>query len=179
MAYIDQTTVEAIKARGGLAAIAVSHPHFFTTMVDWSYAFGGIPIHLHADHQPWVMRPDPVIRYFDGESVAPLDGLPDMRVIRMGGHFPGSAVLYWPQAPDGGALFTGDTIYICSDPRWVSFMYSYPNRIPLGPTALRRIVSGVAPLMFTRLYDGWGEVQGDAKEATLRSAERYLAHISE
>ena len=179
VAYLDEATIAAIKARGGLAAIAISHPHFFTTMVDWSHAFGGVPIHLSADHRQWVMRPDPVIQYFEGDRVAPLAGAPDMSVIRLGGHFPGSAILHWPQAVGGGALFTGDTIYVCSDPRWVSFMYSYPNRIPLGPTAIKRIATGVAGLDFSRLYDGWGEVKGDAKEATLRSADRYLARIAE
>jgi hypothetical protein len=58
-------------------------------------------------------------------------------------------------------------------------MYSYPNDIPLGPRAIRRIVAGVEPLAFTRLYDGWKAVSGDAHAAVLRSAERYLAHIRE
>lgn len=177
VAYLDDATIAGVQARGGLAAIAISHPHFFTTMVDWSQAFGGVPIYLHADHQPWVMRPDPAIHYFAQESVEPLPGL---RVIRLGGHFPGSAVLHWPAAAEGaGALFTGDTISVAADPRWLDFMYSYPNYIPLGPTAIRRIVAGVEPLAFARLYDGWDEAEGDAHAAVLRSAERYLAHITE
>ena len=37
---------------GGLKGIAISHPHYYTTMVDWSRAFGDIPVHLHeADKQ--------------------------------------------------------------------------------------------------------------------------------
>jgi glyoxylase-like metal-dependent hydrolase (beta-lactamase superfamily II) len=178
LAYLDQSTIAAIQARGGLAAIAISHPHFYTTMVDWSHAFGGVPIYLHADNQPWVMRPDPVIRFFEGERATPLADLPDLRVIRLGGHFPGSAVLHWPQAAEGSsALFTGDTIMVAADPRWVTFMYSFPNRIPLGERAIRRIVAGIDPLTFSRLYDGWTEARGDAKDAVLRSAERYIAHI--
>ncbi len=177
VAYLDDATIAEIQKRGGLVAIAISHPHFFTTMVDWSRAFGGVPIYLHADHRAWVVRPDPVIHYFEGESVEPLWG---MRVIHLGGHFPGSAVLHWPAAAAGaGALFTGDTIKVVADPRWVTFMYSYPNDIPLGPSAIRRIVAGVEPLAFTRLYDGWEMAQGDAHAAVLRSAERYLAHIAE
>lgn len=177
MAYLDGATVEAIQRLGGLAAIAISHPHFYTTMVDWSHAFGGVPIHIHADNRPFVMRQDSVIQYFDGESVGPLPGL---RVLRLGGHFAGSAVLHWPGASEGaGALFTGDTIKAVADPRWVTFMYSYPNDIPLGPRAIRRIVAAVEPLTFARLYDGWDEVEGDARAAVLRSAERYLAHITE
>jgi glyoxylase-like metal-dependent hydrolase (beta-lactamase superfamily II) len=123
------------------------------------------------------MRDDPVIQYFEGESVEPLPG---MRVLRLGGHFPGSAVLHWPDAADGaGALFTGDTIHCVADPRWVSFMYSYPNDIPLGPSATRKVVAGVEPLTFARLYDGWDDISDDARGAVLRSAERYLRHIAE
>ncbi|MGH2504692.1 MAG: MBL fold metallo-hydrolase, partial [Ktedonobacterales bacterium] len=103
VAYLDDANIAEVKARGGLAAIAISHPHFFTTMVDWSQAFGGVPIYLHADHRPWVMRPDPAIHYFTEESVEPLPGL---RVIRLGGHFSGSAALHWPAAEGAGALFT-------------------------------------------------------------------------
>ncbi len=177
LAFLDDATVAAIRARGGLAAIAISHPHFYTTMVDWSHAFGGVPIYLHADNREWVMRPDPVIHYFADESVEPLPGL---RVIRLGGHFPGSAVLHWPAAAEGaGALFTGDTISVAADARWVTFMYSFPNSIPLGPRAIRRIAAGIEPLAFARLYDGWGEVSGDAKLAVTRSAQRYLAHLAE
>ena len=177
LAYLDDATIAEIQRRGGLAAIAVSHPHFYTTMVDWSHAFGGVPIYLHADQRPWVMRDDPAIRAFAEESVEPLPGL---RVARLGGHFPGSAVLHWPGAADGaGALFTGDTIKVVADPRWVTFMYSYPNDIPLGPTAIQRIVAGIEPLAFARLYDGWDEIESDARGAVLRSAERYLRHIAE
>ncbi|HEY7848866.1 MAG TPA: MBL fold metallo-hydrolase [Ktedonobacterales bacterium] len=177
LTYLDDATVEAIQRRGGVAAIAISHPHFYTTMVDWSHAFGGVPIHIHADNRAWVMRPDPLIQYFEGESVEPLPGL---RALRLGGHFPGSAALHWPGAADGaGALFTGDTIKVVADPRWVTFMYSYPNAIPLGPRAIRRIIAGVEPLAFARLYDGWDEVEGDAHAAVRRSADRYLAHVAE
>lgn len=180
VAYLDEATIAAIQQHGGLAAIAISHPHFYTTMVDWSHAFGSVPIYLHADNQPWVARPDPVIRFFEGDAVAPLDGLPDLRVIRLGGHFPGSAVLHWPQAAEGaGALFTGDTIKVAADARWVTFQYSFPNLIPLGERAIRRIVAGVEPLAFSRIYDGWSETRGDAKAAVMASAERYIAHIRE
>jgi glyoxylase-like metal-dependent hydrolase (beta-lactamase superfamily II) len=177
LAYLDDATIAEIQRLGGLAAIAISHPHFYTTMVDWSHAFGGVPIHIHADNRAWVMRPDPVIRYFTDESVEPLPGL---RVLRLGGHFPGSAALHWPGAGEGaGALFTGDTISIAADPRWVTFMYSFPNSIPLGPRAIRRIAAGVEPLAFARLYDGWDAISDDARAIVLRSAERYLAHILE
>ena len=48
ISMLDAATVTLIKALGGLRAIAISHPHFYTTMSEWSRAFGGVPVHLHA-----------------------------------------------------------------------------------------------------------------------------------
>jgi len=71
---IDDETVRAVEERGGLTAIAVSHPHFFTGVADWSRAFGGVPVFIHAADREWVTRPDPAIRFWDGETTAPLSG---------------------------------------------------------------------------------------------------------
>ena len=43
---LDPATIALINGLGSLKAIAISHPHFYTTMVEWSRAFGGIPIPL-------------------------------------------------------------------------------------------------------------------------------------
>ena len=94
-------------------------------------------------------------------------------LINCGGHFPGSSVLHWAAGAGGkGALLTGDTIYVVSDRRFVSFMYSYPNNIPLSPAAVRRIVAAVEPFAFDRIYSSWVDrvVAGGAKEAVRRSA---------
>ena len=56
------------RALGGSAAIAISHPHYYASMVDWSRAFGGVPIYLHAADRPWVMRPDPAIVLWEGDT---------------------------------------------------------------------------------------------------------------
>ena len=179
VSLIDADTITAIEGRGGLSAIAVSHPHFYTAVADWSRAFGGVPVYLHADDRVWVMRPDPAIRFWDGDTCDPLPGS-GLTLIRCGGHFPGSCVVHWPDGGDGaGALLTGDTIQVVQDRRWVSFMYSYPNLIPLGAEAVRRIVAAVEPYRFDRLYGGWPEmvVTSGAKAAVRRSAERYLAQI--
>jgi hypothetical protein len=178
ISLVDDATVAEIERRGGLAGIAISHPHFFATMVEWSRALGGVPVHLHADHRPWVMRPDPVLTFWEGDRH---EVLPGLTLMRCGGHFPGSTALHWADGADGrGALFTADTINVVADRRWVSFMYSFPNTIPLGPAEVRGIVAAVAPFAFDRIYGGWhgSVVQEDAKAAVARSAERYLAHIS-
>jgi glyoxylase-like metal-dependent hydrolase (beta-lactamase superfamily II) len=177
VSYVDETTVAEIGRRGGCAAIAISHPHFYTTMGEWSRRFGDVPIYLHADNRPWVMRPTEAIRFWDGETV---EVLPGLTVVRCGGHFPGSSVLHWPEGAGGrGALLTGDTIYIVRDRRWVTFMYSYPNSIPLDAGAVRRIVAAVEPYEFAHLYSSFqDEPLVDAKAAVRRSAERYIAHLT-
>jgi glyoxylase-like metal-dependent hydrolase (beta-lactamase superfamily II) len=179
VSLVDDATVEAIEGLGGLAAITVSHPHFFTGVAAWSRAFGGVPVFLHADDRAWVTHPDPAIRLWDGDTLAPLPGS-DLTLVRCGGHFPGSCVLHWPAGAEGrGVLLTGDTIMVVPDRRWVSFMYSYPNLIPLGAAAIRRIVAAVDPYPFDRLYSAWpgSVVASDAKTAVHRSGERYLGWI--
>jgi glyoxylase-like metal-dependent hydrolase (beta-lactamase superfamily II) len=199
---LDDDTVAAVAERGGLAAIAVSHPHFYTSVAEWSRAFGGVPIYLHADDRQWVTRPDEAIVFWEGETRPSrtthwqgevregiqglggeaFDPLPGsgLTLIRCGGHFAGSSVLHWPAGAEGrGALLTGDTIQVAPDRRWVSFMYSYPNMIPLGAADVRRIVAAIEPYDFDRLYGGWHEsvVATDAKNAVRRSAERYIGRI--
>ena len=175
---IDDASVQAVRALGGIAAIAVSHPHLAGSLVEWSHAFGNAPIYWHADNRQWAMRPDPAMVFWEGETLPLLDGL---RLIRCGGHFAGSAVLHWAQGAGGrGALLTGDTIQLAQDRRWVSFMVSYPNMIPLNAAAVQRIVNAVEPFAFDRLYGGWWDYicPTDAKGVVRRSAERYLKAIS-
>ena len=177
ISYLDDATVEAIRQRGGIAAIAISHPHFYSSMVAWSEAFDNAPIYLHADNESWVMRPAPAIRYWSTETH---EVVPGVTLIRCGGHFPGSTALHWAAGADGaGALFTADTITVVADRRWVSFMYSYPNTIPTDERTVRNLVAAVEPYPFERLYGGWRGriVATDAKGAVARSAERYIRHL--
>jgi glyoxylase-like metal-dependent hydrolase (beta-lactamase superfamily II) len=176
ISLIDDATIQAVRALGGIRAIAISHPHFYSAMVDWSYAFGNVPIYLHRSNQPFVMRPDPVVRYWDGEMFSIN---PDITLIRCGGHFEGSTVLHWRH--DQGVLLTGDTIMVVQDRRYVSFMYSYPNLIPLSPAKVQTIVDAVSSFKFSRLYSSWQDkvILTDAKEAVQRSAKRYIEHLAD
>lgn len=171
---LDDATVERVRSLGGLAAIAVSHPHYYSAMVEWSHAFGGIPIHLHSADSAWVMRPDDRITHWDGER-RPLFG--GLEVVHTGGHFAGFQVLHWPGGADGrGVLLVGDQPFVVADRRWVSFMYSYPNLIPLPAADVRRVADTLGRLAFDRLYGAFtGQVvEGGAKGVLARSAERYL-----
>ncbi len=175
----DAASVAAVRARGGIDAIAISHPHFFSAMVEWSHAFGGVPIWLHHADRAWVMRPDPTIRFWDGETADPLPGS-GLTLVRVGGHFPGSTTLHWPAGAGGrGALFSGDLPQVVQDPRWVSFLYSYPNLIPLSAADVRRVAATLAAYRFDRIYGSWAGrvVATDGAAVVARSAERYVRHV--
>jgi glyoxylase-like metal-dependent hydrolase (beta-lactamase superfamily II) len=174
---ITEAAVAQIKALGGLRAIAISHPHFYSSMADWSEAFGGVPIHLHEANRQYVMRPSPNIRFFTEDR---LDLGQGITVTRAGGHFIGSSVLHWPAADGKGLLMTGDTIMVVPDNRWVSFMYSYPNLIPLPAREVERIVGTVDDLGYDRIYSSWWDrvLSGDGKARVRASADRYIAAIA-
>ncbi len=176
VSLVDDASVAAVRSAGSARAIAISHPHYYSAMVDWSRALGGIPVYLHEADREWVMRPDPAIRFWSGDAFPLADGL---TLLRVGGHFPGGTVLHWAAGFDGGALLTGDVIQVCEDRRWVSFMYSYPNLIPLAAESVRRIVAAVEPYAFDALYGAWWRrvIPSGAKEAVRRSAARYIGHL--
>jgi len=175
IALIDEATIETVRSLGGIAAIAISHPHYYTTMVEWSRAFGNVPIYLHEDSRNWVMRPDKAIQFWSGDARHLIGGL---TLSRTGGHFKGSQVLHSPRHASGrGALFAGDQPRVCMDRRWATFMYSYPNFIPLSPAAVHTIMQRLEPLQFDRLYAAVPGflISDHAKAAVERSAERYLS----
>src|SRR5690606_9677584 len=66
MTLINDEIVREINRRGGLKAIAISHPHYYSTMVEWSHAFGGVPVYLHEADRKWVARPDPALVFWSG-----------------------------------------------------------------------------------------------------------------
>jgi len=169
---IDDETIEAVRKLGGVRAIAISHPHYYSSMVEWSRAFDA-PVLLHSADQQWVMRPDACIEFWGGETKSLWDG---MTLIRGAGHFEGGTVLHWPTGAEGhGALLSGDIIQVAQDRRWVSFMYSFPNYIPLSAAEVDRVVAAVQPFEFDRIYGAWWDrnVASDAKNALHRSARRY------
>ncbi|MFT3864580.1 MAG: hypothetical protein QM729_09930 [Solirubrobacterales bacterium] len=175
-ALLDEEIELAVRERGGIDAIAISHPHYYTTMVEWARAFEA-PIHLHAADRGWVMRPDPAIEFWDGEE---LELLPGATLLRLGGHFAGGTVMHWAPGAEGrGALLSGDIVQVVADRRWVGFMRSYPNLIPLPVTTVESMVAKLDPWEFDRIYGAWfGKVvSSDAKQAVRRSAERYRQAI--
>jgi hypothetical protein len=179
VSFIDQDTADRIEPLGGVRAIAISHPHFYSSMIEWSQAFGGIPVYIHEADAAWVSRPDACITFWTGETCAMASGV---TLVRCGGHFAGSTVLHVAGAADGrGALLSGDSVKVGWDRQSVSVMRSYPNLIPVGPSAIDRVEKALTPLEYDEIHGAWTghSIRGNAKAIVARSLARYRAAIAE
>lgn len=174
--YIDQETIDTINELGGVDAIALSHPHYYSAIADWAEAFD-VPIYIHADDKEWIIEPTDRIVLWEEEQLKLHNGL---HLHRLGGHFTGGAVLHWSYGNEGkGTLLTGDIIQVVADRDWVSFMYSYPNLIPLPANKVADIASRVENLSFDRIYNAFHKsVHSNANEAVQRSAQRYIKALN-
>jgi hypothetical protein len=173
--YLDDDAVARIAGLGEVLAITSSHPHMFGVQVEWSRRLGGAPVLVTEPDMPWVQRPDPVIRPWRGRH----ELAPGLTLLQLGGHFEGSAVIHWAAgAGGGGVLLASDTIQANPDRATVTFMRSYPNRIPLSAAVVQRMTRALDGLAFERLYDNFGgAIDSDAAGAVRRSAERYAGWV--
>lgn len=170
--YLDDNTLQEVKNLGGIDAIAISHPHYYSAMVEWAAALN-VPVYLHEDDKEWVMRESDRIHFWSGEKLELSEGI---SLYRLGGHFKGGTVAHWKNGNDGkGVLLTGDIIQVAADRRWVSFMYSYPNLIPMPAAKVQDIANKVKDLKFDRIYNAFHRVVKDnANESVQKSAKRYI-----
>lgn len=175
LGFVDDEAVAAVLAHGPVVAVVASHPHMFGVQVEWSRRLGGVPVLVSDADASWVQRPDPVIRTWSGER----EVLPGVVLSQPGGHFPGSAVVHWAAGAEGrGVLLAGDTIMANPDRRTVSFMRSYPNRLPLSGAVALRVAEQVAGRPFDRLYNNFdGVIPADARAVVLASAQRHAAWV--
>jgi glyoxylase-like metal-dependent hydrolase (beta-lactamase superfamily II) len=174
--YIDEQAIQAVKDLGGLEAVAISHPHFYSTMVEWADAFD-VPIYLHASDAEWIMNPSEKLTLWGGGS---LSLTPEIELIHLGGHFDGAVVLLWTQGAEGkGSLLTGDSIQVNPDRHYLSFMYSYPNHIPLSCNVIKKIIGKIETYEFDRIHGAFRErfIWENAKERLKASAKRYKKYL--
>lgn len=172
--YVDDALAALVEGVGGVAAIAASHPHMFGVQVEWSRRFGDAPVYVCAADREWVRREDAVLEYWqDG-----LDVLPGVALQRIGGHFAGSAVARWTGSDGRGVLLSGDTVAATPGEDWVSYMRSYPNKVPLSAAVVSIVAERVLSRPFDRLYDNFGGgVREQADDSVRRSADRYIAWV--
>jgi hypothetical protein len=177
LSVVTPEAVAALKERGGVDMIAISHPHFYSSMVEWSDALGGVPILLHEADRQWVMRPAPQLEFWRGDSKRLSAAV---TLIRCGGHFEGSTALHWCNGPTpAGALFPGDALQVASDRRHVGFLYSYPNYIPMKARDVRAMRERLVPCEFEQVFGfSWGRnITSGGRAAVDASFDRFFHAI--
>lgn len=153
--HLDEATKDFINSKGGLKAIVISHPHYYTTHLTWAKTFS-CPIFLAADDESWLARKDSAeSRRFIGNAIQEI--LPGVTAVKIGGHFPGSLVLHY-----ASRLFIADSLVTVPSAMYhrdrpqgttsYAFMWSIPNMIPLPPTELQKMWSALKPWQFTSTH---------------------------
>lgn len=170
---LDEVTIEFIKSKGGLKAIAFSHPHYYSNMNDWAAAFN-CPVYIHENDAEHIVQKGDHINLWKGEELELWDGI---KIMLIGGHFAGSSILHVPFLSKEGSIFCGDTIFLSPSKKHFSVMRSYPNRIPLPLSEIRRIKKKMESVMMDTFY-GYIKTQNldtDVRRIFEESMERYLA----
>ena len=166
--------VDHVSSLGGLRSIAVSHPHYYGAVADWSEASAGCRSICMATIANGSCARTPASCRGPGQPQIS----DDIALVRTGGHFAGGTILHWRAGADGrGALLTGDIAMVAMDRRSLSFMYSFPNYIPLNARrrASRRAGGGAAGVR-PHLGAWWGKnIEAGAKaafDASVKSISR-------
>ena len=125
------------------------------------------------------MRADPAVQFWEGDtrSIGP-----SLTLLRVGGHFEGGTVLHWADWGDGrGVPLSGDILQVVPSGH-VSFMWSYPNLIPLSAATVRRMSEILEPFAFDAIYgafSGRGQIDANGKQVVSASVTRFIARVSE
>lgn len=162
IALLDGDTVGRIVAMGGLRAIVTSHPHFYSTHVQWARAFG-CPVYIADEDQGWATLTSTHTKFLTDTETEILGSNSGVKAIKLGGHFPGSLVLLFD-----GRLLCADTLMTTPAGlgRWAegtrppglnsfSFMWSIPNMIPLGVDELWRMWGVLGRYSFRSTHGGF------------------------
>lgn len=176
IALIDDATRAIVAALGGLSAIAISHPHYYTTMQDWAAAFDA-PIYLHGADKQWICRPSDHLRLWEEDALVLSSSV---TLVHGGGHFAGGTVLHWTGTDGKGVLLAGDILQVTPGADHVSFMWSYPNMIPLSAPEVADVAERLAAWPFERIYGAFSHqnIRQDGQNIVARSAKRYIDRIS-
>jgi hypothetical protein len=78
-----------------------------------------------------------------------------------------------------GVLLTADTATVTVDRKFLTFMRSYPNLIPLSAKQVRAIGAALEPFAYDRIYGHYFDrvIPAHAKHAMQVSVERYAAAL--
>lgn len=171
--FYSPETINWLKEMGGVDTWIYSHPHLYGSIATNAAHFPDSKILVPEADNDWQPYPSNQYRYFNEKTLQLTD---KVSVHVPGGQFPGSSFLHWTGTKDKkGALLTGDTMMVTADRKYVSFTYSTPNSVPLGPNAARRIVAASEPLTYDRIYSSWWDscLLENAKERVAASEKRW------
>jgi uncharacterized Zn-finger protein len=170
---LDEPTIDFIRLKGGLNAIAMSHPHYYSNMNDWASEFN-CPVYIHENDNEYIVQKGEHINLWKGDELAFWDGI---KMILIGGHFAGSCILHVPFLSNKGAILCGDTLFLSPSKKHFSVMRSYPNKIPLPLDEIKRIKKRLENIPMDTFY-GYiktQNLQAGVKEVFAESMNRYLA----
>lgn len=167
---ITDDLVDRVRSLGNVVAIIPTHPHMFGCQSLWSEALGGVEVYVARADDGWLGRTPAHLRLIDGD-ITPVTGV---TLTQPGGHFPGSVAVHWTGEDGAGVLLAGDTVMVNPDLASVSFMRSYPNRLPLSGNVALRIAEHLDRFQFDRLYNNFAlRIDRDAKSVLAASARRH------
>jgi hypothetical protein len=169
---LDELAIEFIKSKGGLKAIAFSHPHFYSNMNEWAEIFD-CPVYIHKNDEEHIMVKGKHIQLWEGDVIDLWD---EIKIICIGGHFAGSCILHVPFLSKEGTIICGDTLFLSPSKKHFSAVYSSPNRIPLPLAEITRIKKRLDTIPFDSFY-GYIKTQNlhkDVKEILEISMAKYL-----
>lgn len=171
---ITAEAVAAVRALGPMRGIIPSHPHMFGLQSLWSQALGDAPVFVSAADADWLGHRPAALQLWE-DTIEPVPGV---IASQPGGHFPGSSVVHWAGGDGTGVLLCSDTIMVNPDRRTVSFLRSYPNRLPLSAAVVERIAAHVDRYDFDRVYSNFDlRIESDGKTAVAASARRHAAWV--
>ena len=176
---VTDEAVAALNARGKVRAIAISHPHFHSAIVEWSRALGGIPIYIHAGNRDWVMRPDPAIVFWEEETKIDPSGCdadPLRRSFRRVLGMPLEAQGQTKRCPGRRYIAGRDGQEACQ--LHVLLSKSLAAQCPCHQSHRARHWQ---PFEYEQVYSAFWNMRilEDGKEAVARSVERYLKAIAD
>ncbi|KAI1850909.1 hypothetical protein JX266_003574 [Neoarthrinium moseri] len=195
---LDEETIERITGLGGLKAIVISHPHYYSAHVEWARAFQ-CPVYLADEDREWTTQSSSYQSFItEAELDLPVAGeSAGVRVLKLGGHFPGSLVLLYK-----GRLLVADTLITTpaglgsweanalgearERPKGLNsygFMWSIPNMIPLPPAEMERMWAILNKYSFVSSHgafvktDIFGKDGSEVKRRVLESMQIQIRNM--
>jgi|SRR5690625_45445 len=169
---LDQHIIDFITSKGGLKAIGISHPHYYSNMKDWSRIFD-CPVYIHEKDKEFIVDQFPEINLWKSRELHLWE---DLTMINLGGHFDGGSVLMIQKMTERGVMLCSDILQISLSKKFIAMMYSYPNNIPLPLNEIKRIQLRLEELNFDSLYGAFSHqnLTENVREILNRSLERYF-----